>query len=202
MKRRLIILILIIIVGVVICPKMVYLHENGEPVPFMAVGYNGNVLLLRRDILTIREFNGYSSYYEDSSIDRYLNGEYLDSLAEDIAMSEIEITTDDSIGISGTDTRTIKRKVFLLSLTELGIDSPTAAKEGRKLLPLNRVAFMDGEPRSWWLRTPSTYYESCPYAIGVNGEIDIGNAYDENGIRPALCVSIKEFCRIFFRKGY
>ena len=64
---------------------IVYLQENGEYVPFIVVtdDYNGNVLLVRKEVLPEpRRINEYFSYYEGSEIDHYLNEEYLGTLAE------------------------------------------------------------------------------------------------------------------------
>lgn len=177
---------------------VVYVKENGVYVPFIVLldNYCGNALLLRQKVLNnALPFNTYSAYYENSEIDRFLNGEYYLSLEPHprICQSEIEITDEAALGISGDTTTNINRKVFLLSCTEVGINSPVnIAKEG-KLLPYfemseNRIAYMDAEACSWWLRTPNTYYVSCAYGISADGMIGFGNAYDNNGIRPAFCV--------------
>ena len=38
------------------------------------------------------------------------------------------------------------------------------------------------------MRTPNTYYLSCSYVIGDNNKLGFTNSYDQNGIRPAVCV--------------
>ena len=178
----------------------VYLPEGAQYVPFLVLSadYGGNALLLRRDVLPdFRPFNNYSAAYEDSAIDRFLNGEYLqrlDAVRDLIRSSEIVVTDADALGVSGTAVRTLTRNVFLLSCTETGFtDLANAGKEGVALsyfdAPEHRAARRDNGPAaSWWLRTPDTYYLSAAYGVGPDGSLGSGNAYNENGVRPALCV--------------
>lgn len=177
-----------------------YIYENGVYIPFIVVtnDYDGKTLLLRKEILELpRKYNTYDSKYEYSSIDDFLNSEYIKTLTDQnliILNTDIEITTESSIGFSGNDTTTIARKIFLLSYTEIGYNvTVNVAKEGTPLQYFkkneNRIAYLNCEPKEWWLRTPDTYYLSCVYYIGQNASIDIGNAFDEKGVRPAFCVS-------------
>ena len=178
----------------------VYLPEGAKYVPFLVLSadYGGNALLLRRDILPApRPFNSYSAAYEDSALDRYLNGEYLQELGavRDLAKaSEIVVTDAGALGVSGDAVKTIARKVFLLSCAETGFtDLVNAGKEGAPLSYFDdashRTASRDnGGAASWWLRTPDTYYLSAAYGVGADGSLGSGNAYNENGVRPALCV--------------
>ena len=180
--------------------ETVYLPENGKYAPFLVLSadYGGNALLLRRDVLPeFRPFNDYSAVYADSAVDRYLNGEYatqLDAIADLIQASEIVVTDADALGVSGTAVGTLTRKIFLLSCAETGFTSlVNAGKEGSALAYFsateNRTARRENGPAvSWWLRTPDTYYLSAAYAIGPDGTLGSGNAFNENAVRPALCV--------------
>jgi hypothetical protein len=177
-----------------------YIKENGIYTPYLVLDddYYGNALLLRKDILTkSRRVSEYSSYYEGSEIDTFLNGEYLNSFDENlkskIASGALEIATNDSIGFSGSKSTVIIRKIFLLSYTEIGLgNSYNAANEGRHLEffknPANRIVCLNGTAVSWWLRSPNTYYTSCTYGVGPDGTVGSGNSSDENGIRPAFCL--------------
>lgn len=178
---------------------VVYILEGDKYVPFLVLtdSYGGNTLLLRRDVLEEpKRINEYSAFYENSEIDAYLNSEYLSKLSEIrplIQSSEITITDETAIGFSGTETKIIQRSLFLLSCDEVGFGhSVNAGEEGRALDYFasveNRIANRGGVPCSWWLRTPNTYYLSCTYVIGGNHKLGSTNAFDENGIRPALCV--------------
>ena len=182
----------------------VYLPEDGAYVPFLVLaerygGADGGTLLLRRDLLpTPQPINDYSSYYADSAMDWYLNGDYRDDLAavgDWIVPVPVTITADAAIGVSETGTEEIVREIFLLSCTETGADSlRNAAREGEPLSffrdPENRIARSgEGAAGSWWLRTADTAYVSCTFGVGPDGTVGSGNSFNENGVRPALCVS-------------
>lgn len=178
----------------------VYLPEDGAYVPFLVLtaDYAGNTLLLRRDVLPeVRPFNSYSAAYPDSDIDRYLNTEYvqyLDAVQPLIPFVDITVTAPDALGVSGDAVQTVSREIFLLSCAETGFtDLVNAGKEGGALsyfgVPEHRTATREnGAAVSWWLRTPDTYYLSAAYGIGPDGSLGSGNAYNENGVRPAFCV--------------
>lgn len=178
--------------------NVVYVLENDHYVPFLIADsdYKGNVLLLRKNLLPqSRAMNSYIAYYPESEIDLFLTEEYLPQLSNvNIVPIEIEVTSEEALGLCGTEILTIQRQVFLLSLSEIGITSSTAAQEG-SVIDLFRnedhyVALNNNNaPASWSLRTPNTYYRSCFYGVGPDGKIGSGNAFDKNGIRPAFCVS-------------
>lgn len=183
----------------------VYLKENSEYVPYLVLtaDYNGQALLLREELLeesrVINEDNyGYAGYYKDSSMDRFLNEEFLTCLEpeiqEAIVYSEITITAKESLGITGTETENIVRKVFLLSYTELAHPSSSVVnKEGEPLKYFenteNRIAYRAGEPASWWLRSSETWEAYTTCAIdrkGVWGHMSVDK---KCGVRPAFCLS-------------
>lgn len=177
----------------------IYLRENNSYVPFLVIDndYYGNTLLLRKDVLEQpRRISEYTSYYENSEIDAFLNSDYLNYFDENtrskILDSVLEITNNDSIGCSGTKSTVILRKSFLLSFTEINCSGPNSAPEGKNLKffknPDNRIANCNGAKTTWWLRTPNTYYVSCTYSVGCDKDIGIGNSSDANGVRPAFCV--------------
>ena len=177
-----------------------WLPEDGQYVPFLALSgdYGGSVLLLRRDILPeSRPFNSYSAYYEDSALDRWLREEYvsrLEAVRDRLRSAEIVITAEGGLGVSGEETTTITREAFLLSCAETGFESlSSGGAEGRALAYFqtaeNRIARgADGVPASWWLRTPDSFYLSAAYGIGPDGSLGSGNAFNDNGVRPALCL--------------
>lgn len=179
----------------------VYILENNCFVPFIVVtsNYNnGYTLLLRKNVLPqSMSISDYNSYYENSSIDKYLNSDYFNSIDDSISSLihdvPISIASRETLGYSGTETTEIIRKVFLLSCTELGIEeSVNMGKEGKSLpyfeTVKNRIAYSNDKSTTWWLRSANTYYDSCTYYIGNNGVIGSTNAFTENGARPAFCV--------------
>lgn len=183
----------------------VYLKENSEYVPYLVLtsDYNGQVLLLREELLDEKhvfheESYGCVSYYKDSTIDRFLNEEYISLLEPKIQSaiidSEIVITAQKSIGRAGEAIETIDRKVFLLSYAELGFTLFGAIiKEGESLEyfrnPENRVAYKREVPTCWWLRTPEVCWFNV--ACGINEEVGCGTSpvINKHGVRPAFCLS-------------
>ena len=181
----------------------VWLPENGRFVPFLVLAdrYSGGVLLLRREVLPdSRPWNDYTAFYPDSAVDRFLNGEYaerLNRIRELLRPSEITVTEEASLGTGGTGTASVERTVFLLSCAEIGLtDLSNGGGEGTPLAwfraPEHRIAYReDGTAASWWLRSPDTYYLSAVYSLGPDGSLGSGNAYNENGVRPAFCVALE-----------
>ncbi|MDR0425314.1 MAG: DUF6273 domain-containing protein [Clostridiales Family XIII bacterium] len=178
----------------------VYISEDGAFAPYLVLArnYGGSVLLLREEPLEApMAYNDYAGYYEGSSIDAYLCGSFLDSLQPEvkgsIRDSEITITAESSLGVAGSDVKTIVRKVFLLSYTEIGQASSSVANvEGRALKyfkePSHVIAYKGGEAASWWLRTSYTWYGNSAWGVGPEGSLGGGAVYEPNGIRPAFCV--------------
>lgn len=190
----------------------VYLKEVDAYVPYLVVSsnYGGNVLLLRRELLEkAMPFNenerhmwaGYENgaYYEKSSIDKYLNKEFINlfsqSLQDLIVNSEIIITDESSLGISGDKSTKISRKIFLLSLIELnGAESSVSVPEGDTLKYFDddyerRVAYMpNGMKSPYWTRTPQTWETYDVFTIGTKGT-GMGTADIDSGVRPAFCLN-------------
>ena len=174
----------------------VYIKEDGKYVPFLVIdnGYDkGSTLLLREEILAeTKRMNEYSSYFNDSEIDRFLNGSYYENLKEIHSLIEstaVEIVKDEAIGSTGDGTEKINRNVFLLSAYERGFDME---KEGKRLgyfsNPDNRICHLNGESASWLLRTPNTWERSVVCCLRYDGALGSCNAYAKCGIRPAFCV--------------
>ena len=174
----------------------VYVKEDGKYVPFLVIVYEyvpGSTLLLRESILDeFRRMNDYSSYYKDSEIDRFLNGEYYNTLKEIhhfIKNTPIEIYSKEAIGFSGDETEYINRHIFLLSRKELCSDFENEGKELDYFNEVkNRISYYNGKPMSWLLRTPVGSYFSAVFGVIDNGGVSIGNSFNEYGIRPVFCV--------------
>ncbi len=162
--------------------NIVYLLENGSYTPFLALdSKEGNVLLLRKEVMeNFLRISDYSAEYENSDMDSYLSTEYLgvltDNVNDFIVEAEIEVASKTSLYKAGTETHTIIRKVFLLSYYEMNYsDHSMAPKEGSKISfftdDQSRVAYRNGEPCSWWLRTPYTGYDSVSWSVGGDGTL-------------------------------
>ena len=129
-----------------------------------------------------------------------MNGEFFDSLSADfqaqILNTNIVITSRDRVennGLFEFGTETISRKVFLLSYTELGLPaSELANDEGKALKYFKKnsiIAYCNGEPCSYWLRSRYTWEDNMAWGIGPEGTLGGGDTKSSNGVRPAICVS-------------
>jgi len=193
---------------------VVYIYENGEYIPYLILSsdYDGNTLLLRQYVLPelmpyeehgeLWSANEYGSYYEESSIDEFLNTEFWDSLSERtkelIVDSTIEVTDMESYNEWNYKTHKISRKVFLLSSVELGVeglDGYTTTKEGLPLkyfknkdFDVKMAYFQDGVVCPYWTRTPELW-ETCTVIMIGNGMVGNCTADILGGVRPAFCIS-------------
>lgn len=177
----------------------VYIKENSNYIPYLVLtsDYNGNTLVVRKEVLEEdQRFDDNTGYYEDSQIDQFLNSEFLSAFDQEIQDkiydTDITITAKSSIGIGGTDTESITRKIFLLSCTEVGLfDTSFTGEEGKALKYFkdvqSRIAYCEGMPRSWWLRTAYTLNDTMAWAVFTKGEMGGGGIEEESGIRPAFC---------------
>ena len=175
--------------------------ENDIYVPYIVLDndYKGNILLLRKELMSgLRSVSDHSSEYENSPIDKYLSSDFLsmfsDEISNQIISTEIEVTSKEALYQAGKDTHTITRKAFLLSFSEVNYDEHSmAAEEGVSLSYFSddqsRIAYKDGKPCSWWLRTPYTNYDSVTWSVGADGMKTELSSATENGIRPAFCLS-------------
>lgn len=190
----------------------VYIEEDSKFVPYLVLtsNYSGQALLLRNELLNdFHTFNdktyGYSGYYRDSSIDKFLNKDFLATIDPKtqsyIFDSEITITAKSSMGVTGEDTENITRKVFLLSATEIGMGwVSTTTKEGNALEYFkdsnSRIAYKGKEATCWWLRSPSTWSIDSVFGIGPYGTFGDGGLStiapsvrsSKSGVRPAFCI--------------
>lgn len=180
---------------------IVYFKEDNEYQPYLVLSgdYGENVLAVRQYLLLNEErINDYSSYYENSEIDQYLNRKFLERFSKNmkrhIQKTAIPILDKNSVGTADTKTVMIDRKVFLLSFSEIGYKpNGHVGMEGKALVYFknasNRIAVNEnGNRSSWWLRSADSNYRSCVYAVGASGEIGSTNAFSTNGVRPALCL--------------
>ncbi len=176
----------------------IYISENKKLIPYFVLtkDYGKSALLLRKEILEdncVFDKNG-NSYYENSTVDLFLNQDfyqrYPDEIKNIIVNSEIFITQDMP---HWNSTKSIKRKVFLLSCTELHIGSGLHTKEGVPLeyfsVSKNKEAKLEGKNVCWGLR--STYIGSSGLSWSVSSDLTVGGGgvQQEIGIRPAICIS-------------
>lgn len=181
--------------------SIVKLNENGVPVEFYVAGQNyesglngtGRVLLVRKDCYDTRAWNNSAvNTYSGSSIDSWLNDTYKNLLDPDIrtAMGTTKIYY--TPGGDNWTVTTLRRSVFLLSMTEFGISSRTLNVEGTALsdavVELLKFAYLNGSKVYQWSRSPCSGtlsgYAHCVRSDsgGLGGE-RVGNPY---GSRPVF----------------
>ncbi len=192
---------------------VVYLKENDKYEPYLVLDsdYNGNVLLLRKYLLDETrqykenenvgwQWGEFASYYPESSIDDFLNEEFISTLEQSvqevIVESEIEVTDKSSYGSQDRNSLTITRKAFLLSVEELGYDSEelyTKAKEGDNLKYFTdnyrrrKATWSNGKIGPYWTRTPHLW-DTC-MVTSIRDDVRGHGAADVySGVRPAFCI--------------
>lgn len=129
---------------------------------------DGRALCLSKDIIETRAFDeGNCNNFAVASSNKYLNGPYLDNLADAcnganaFLESELDLTTDDGLKDYGTCTVTI----FLLTVDQY--------RRNRDVIP--------NADDWWWLSTAfstkSNGYESLARNVFTDGTLDGDNAY-------------------------
>jgi hypothetical protein len=184
----------------------VYIKENGkyESYYVLTENYNdsGCVLLLRKFLIDENiAFNSEDfpvSLYENSILDNFLEKEFINVFDEDFKnkLQEVEIDTikKEFIRSAFPETTIIKRRIFALSFTELGLSkSSTEPVEGKKLSFFpdgdSRIAYKsNGKASTWWTRTSHTWQTYLACGFSPDGTLSAGEVTMENGVRPAFCL--------------
>ncbi|WP_314065678.1 DUF6273 domain-containing protein [uncultured Vagococcus sp.] len=187
------------------------IKENGFFTPYLVLteDYEGCVLLLRKYLLDDTRpfkkndshswsYHDFGAYYEESSIDSFLNKEFIGAIdskvKESIVLSHVVISSKSNFGTPKRDTHTIPRKIFLLSLTELtGKARGTSAPEGSYLRYFKDdyrrrfASFSNGEACPYWTRQPEFFVSYSVFTMGTRG-YSSGGADIGSGVRPAFCL--------------
>ena len=192
----------------------VILNENGAPVNYLIVNqgipsalYDAScegTWLLRKDIAENRQWHSSNSNsYKASTINTYLNGDWLDRYDPDVAEAIVQAKipyvngTGNSAVASGSSG--LSCKIFLLSGREVGFstsDNQYFPNDGAKLSyfesgtgssALNkRIAKLNGSAAGWWLRSPYTNNTRSAWHVDSNGGYNGGLCAISYGIRPTL----------------
>ena len=189
--------------------QSVYINEDGAYVPYIVVtdDYKGNTLLLRKNVDYTYRYNKagikYASYYGDSDVDKYLDTniyqKYEGPVKANIVNTEVEIETKNAIETHEEETETISRKVFLLSMYELGGETVyVAAEEGDKLdyfkNDKSRIAYDSaGTAKQYFTRSAAYQERNNIFGVDTEGVLGMGgisgmNGAYEGGLRPAFCM--------------
>ena len=192
----------------------VILNENGQPVNYLIVNQGipsalydtscEGTWLLRKDIAENRKWHSSNSNsYKASTINTYLNGDWLDrydpAVAEAIVQAKIPYVngTGNSPVASGANGLSVK--VFLLGGYEVGFttrDEQYFPVDGAKLSYFDagtggtanekRIAYLNSSATGWWLRSPLTGDTGGAWLVYSNGGYSNGGCSFSFGIRPTL----------------
>lgn len=192
----------------------VKLMEGGTAVDYLVVNQgipsNSNLYdsscngtwLLRKDVHSKRQWNSSDiSTYASSDINRWLNGDFFNSLGtiEQTVVKQVKIpycvgggNTTINSGTNGLST-----KAFLLGGHEVGWTSSSSSPLDGTILfyfisglgdtaKSKRIAYLDGAATEWWLRSWQTITDSSIWDVISDGGIGAGPASNSWGIRPTL----------------
>lgn len=186
--------------------SIVKLKENGVAQEFYVAkhGYptsgNGRTLLVRRYIYDTRQWHTSNvNAYASCALDSWFNNTYYNLLDADIKAQIAAVAIPYTPGNGNNSVSTLSRKVFALSVTELGRTASYANVEG-SALPIAstlQIAYnSSGGAVVQWTRSPNTYSTGSACYLGTNGDVNGNYCTDTYGARPAftlpsnLCVEL------------
>lgn len=193
---------------------VVKLNEGGVMTEFIVVNQGlpdgslydiscNGTWLLRKDIKENRVWNSLNSNnYSASSINTWLNGDYINSLGsieqslvKTVKIPHVNGTGSEGSVASGADGLSVK--IFLLGMYEIGITSYSyIPADGSKLSYFEsgdetsatnlRIANLNGVATNWWLRSAYTRHETQAWESQSTGFAINGLTSNSFGARPTL----------------
>ena len=176
--------------------SIVKLKENGVAQEFYVAkhGYptsgNGRTLLVRRYIYDTRQWHTSNvNAYASCALDSWFNNTYYNLLDADIKAQIAAVAIPYTPGNGNNSVTTLSRKVFALSVTELGRTASYANTEGSALSIAStlQIAYnSSGSAVVQWTRSPFTYGTSYAYCLNTHGNVDYNLCTGTLGARPAF----------------
>ena len=178
--------------------SIIKLKESGSLVEFIVCkhdyenGLNGNgrTLIVRKDCYDTRAFSSSNNAFSGSSMDTWLNNTWLKLLDADIQAAISKTKFYYTPGNGNNTVTTLRRAVFLLSVTELGKSASYANTEGTALSSAVcsqlAIAYRNGSAVTQWTRTPYTYYAGSVYFLSTDGYLSRNGCNVSHGSRPAF----------------
>ena len=175
---------------------IVKLKENGVPQEFYVAkhGYptdgNGRTLLVRRYIYDTRQWHTSNvNAYASCALDSWFNNAYYNLLDADIKAQIAAVAIPYTPGNGNNSVSTLSRKVFALSVTELGRTASYANVEG-SALPIAstlQIAYnSSGGAVVQWTRSPHTHDTGSACCLGTGGSVGYNVCAGTYGARPAF----------------
>lgn len=157
-------------------PGDVFEGNNGAEFIFLETTSDGNVEVLRKELLDTDMKFGDSNNFDQSDIDGYLNGEYINELEKEFGIGNIVKHEVNLLSMDGLDDYgTVWRKVSLLPFDMY--------RKYRRIIGKNME-------RSWWLvdpnSTPSGYGSDGVQCVDSDGYVDYYWCDYGRGVRPFL----------------
>lgn len=175
---------------------IVRLKENGVPQEFYVAkhGYptdgNGRTLLVRRYIYDTRQWHTSNvNAYASCALDSWFNNTYYNLLDADIRAQIAAVAIPYTPGNGNNSVTTLSRKVFALSVTELGRTASWANVEGSALSIAStlQIAYnSSGSAVVQWTRSPYTNNTYLAYYLSTDGYVSHNRCTGTLGARPAF----------------
>lgn len=175
---------------------IVRLKENGVPQEFYVAkhGYptngNGRTLLVRRYIYDTRQWHTSNvNAYASCALDSWFNNTYYNLLDADIRAQIAAVAIPYTPGNGNNSVTTLSRKVFALSVTELGRTAGWANVEGSALSIAStlQIAYnSSGSAVVQWTRSPYTSNTRSAYYLYTDGSVSYGVCTGTPAARPAF----------------
>lgn len=177
--------------------SIVKLKENGVAQEFYVAkhGYptdgNGRTLLVRRYIYDKRQWNPSNiNAYASCTLDSWFNNTYYNLLDADIKAQIAAVAIPYTPGDGNNSVTTLSRRVFALSVTELGRTASYANVEGSALSIAStlQIAYdSSGSAVSQWTRSPCTDTTTFVCSLSSYGNVsDLYRGAHALGARPAF----------------
>lgn len=176
--------------------SIVKLKENGVAQEFYVAkhGYptsgNGRTLLVRRYIYDTRQWHTSNvNAYASCALDSWFNNTYYNLLDANIKAQIAAVAIPYTPGNGNDSVTTLSRKVFALSVTELGRTASYANTEGSALSIAStlQIAYnSSGSAVAQWTRSPYTDGTGVACCLGTDGGVGGGGCAGTGGARPAF----------------
>lgn len=176
--------------------SIVKLKENGVAQEFYVAkhGYptsgNGRTLLVRRYIYDTRQWHTSNvNAYASCALDSWFNNTYYNLLDADIKAQIAAVAIPYTPGNGNDSVTTLSRKVFALSVTELGRTASYANTEGSALSIAStlQIAYnSSGSAVVQWTRSPYTGSTDYAFCLNADGNVHYGSCTNTYGARPAF----------------
>lgn len=171
-----------------------------EPIQWRWLGTKdgGKPMYVSEKCLDLQSYDlGHHSYddrnnsYKNSSIRKWLNGDFLDkAFSDDSLIATTEV--DNSAASTGEDANpyvceNTNDRIFLLSWQEMLNEDYFADNESR--ICYGTEYYGTGAQR-FWTRSPGSFYSYITWSVSSRGNLDDYDVGINFGIRPALCFDL------------